>query len=151
MNADRPLADQQLAALTAAFLRSSRGLQGFGWLLCALAGLGLLEAGLAQRWVASTLFALGLAGGFALAWHGLRIRFDIAAFEQIARHLGEVSDATALRAFDEALQRLGLRAGFDARGLAARAAATRRLVTHLALIVGLEFVLVLGGWIARHA
>lgn len=141
--------DQGLAELTAAFLRSSRALQGFGWLLCALAGLGLLEAALAQHRLSGLAFSLGLASGFALAWQGLRIRFDIAAFEQIARLLDEAPDASTLRTFDETLQRLGLRTGFDPRGLTERAAATRGLVTRLALIVGLECVFVLGGSIAR--
>ncbi|GAA5166362.1 hypothetical protein [Viridibacterium curvum] len=138
--------DQQLAALTAAFLRSARGLAGFGWLLCLLAGLAALEAAMHGDSVALLLHGLALTAGFALAWQSLRMRFDIAAFELIAR-----DDGAALANFDLALKRLGLRDGTDSRGLEQRAAATRKMVSRLALIVLLEFLFVAAGLFARHA
>ncbi|MFT3735221.1 MAG: hypothetical protein QM776_09375 [Rhodocyclaceae bacterium] len=138
--------DQQLASLTAAFLRSARGLAGFGWLLCLIAGLGALDAAMHGNTLVLLLHALALACGFALAWQSLRMRFDIAAFELIARDEGP-----ALANFDLALKRLGLRDGSDVRALEQRAAATRKMVTRLALIVLLEFLLVLAGLLTRHA
>lgn len=146
--------DQQLATLTAAFLRSSRGIAVFGWLLCLLAGLAALEAATRGHILALVLHGCALTAGFALGWQTLRIRFDIAAFEFIARDdrpLIASDDPPALANFDLALKRLGLRDGSDSRGLEQRAAATRRMVTRLACIVLLEFLLVIAGLLARHA
>ncbi|MDQ8023340.1 MAG: hypothetical protein REI94_15995 [Moraxellaceae bacterium] len=162
--------DQQLAALTAAFLRSGRGIAVFGWLLCLLAGLAALEASTRGHTLALVLHGCALTTGFALGWQTLRMRFDIAAFEFIASDDRSLTasddppllarderdpvardDAPALARFDLALKRLGLRDGSDSRGLEQRAAATRRMVTRLACIVLLEFLLVIAGLLARHA
>jgi len=136
------ITNQHLATLTAAFLRSTRPLQVFGWILCAAAAAGLLLATLHSAPYALWLFAVALAAGLPLAWFALRIRFDVAAFELIAV---QTDSQDALPDFDTALSQLGLRQGADARDLAQRAAATKGLVMRLATVVCVQLVLVLVG------
>jgi hypothetical protein len=120
----------------------------FGWLLCLFGGLSALEAAVRQHPLAMLPQGMALAGGFALAWQRLRIHFDIHAFELIA---SDPEGAKALPNFDLALKRLGLREGSDPRNLEQRAMATRKMVTRLAQIVCMEFLLVIAGLIARYA
>jgi hypothetical protein len=136
--------------LPAALLRSSHPLQLFGWMLSATAALGALVAAVNHQGCAALLFATALSAGLLLAWQCLRIQFDIAAFDQIARQIAAHSDndndsSQALQDFDTALRQLGLRQGSDGRDLLQRAAATRKLVVRLAMIVCGQLLLVLAG------
>lgn len=133
---------QNLAILAAAFLRSTRPLQVFGWILCATSAAGLLLAARHTTPYALWLFAAALAAGLPLAWFELRIRFDVAAFELIA---AQADSHNTLPDFDTALSQLGLRQGSDARDLAQRAAATKGLVLRLAAVICGQLILVLAG------
>ena len=137
-----------LATLTTAFLRSTRPLQLFGALLCAVAGGGLLLALGQGEVLAGGLFAAALAGGLPLAWFALRVNFDAAAFALIA---AQPDEGAGLREFDAALRQLGLRQGVDARDLAQRAAATRGLVWRLAAVVCGQLFLVLAATACLYA
>lgn len=143
-----------LAHLTAALLRSSHPVQLFGGMLCATASLGTLVSVVNHRGCAALLFATALSAGLLLAWQCLRIRFDIVAFEQIARQMAahshnhnesDIDSSRALQDFDTALRQLGLRQGGDGRDLLQRAAATRKLVVRLGMMVCGQLLLVLAG------
>lgn len=134
---------QTLAALTAAFLRSTRPLQVFGWILCLTAAGGLLLATIQGAAHAQLCFGMALAGGLALAWYALRIRFDVAAFGQIA---AQPDMTEALRDFDAALGQLGLRQSSLERDLPQRARAAKRLAIRLATVVCGQLILLLTGF-----
>jgi hypothetical protein len=117
------------AGLAASLLQAATSALPAGLILLALAGGGLLLAATRQSFWAGIFFALSMAGGPALLWYGLRIRFDVDAFRLIAQ--GTIT----LTRFDEALQRLQLRKENDDRDLPQRAQAARRLITRLFAVI----------------